>query len=119
MLQISAWVLLGLTAGVASGLVGVGGGIVLVPAMVFFFGLTQHQAQGTSLAVLVPPIGILAAWTYYRQGYVQPRMALFICLGFVLGGLLGARLATQLSNPTLTRVFGAVLTAIGVKMLLF
>ena len=119
MLQTMAWVVLGLAAGLASGLVGVGGGIVLVPAMVFFFGLTQHQAQGTSLAVLVPPIGILAAWTYYRQGHVQLRMAVFICLGFVLGGLLGARLATQVSSPVLTRVFGGVLTAVGLRMLLF
>ena len=62
---------LGLGSGVFSGLVGVGGGVVIVPALVLLFGLSQHQAQGTTLALLVPPIGILAAWTYYKQGYVD------------------------------------------------
>ena len=84
MTNIVLYVLLGLAAGVISGLIGIGGGVVIVPALIFLFGLTQHQAQGTTLALLVPPIGLLAAWTYYKGGYVNLTMAAFICLGFLL-----------------------------------
>ena len=68
-------ILLGLVAGILSGLIGIGGGTIIVPALVLFFGISQHMAQGTTLALLVPPIGILAAWTYYRQGYVDLHIA--------------------------------------------
>ena len=71
--------LLGIIAGAISGLIGIGGGVIIVPALVYLFGLSQHQAQGTTLALLVPPIGLLAAWTYYRQGYVDLKMAAWIC----------------------------------------
>lgn len=111
------YLLLGLLAGVLSGLIGIGGGIFIVPALVFFFGLSQHQAQGTTLALLVPPIGILAAWTYYKQGYVNLEIAAFICLGFFLGGLLGAKIATNLSNVVLGKVFGVALLLISLKMI--
>jgi uncharacterized membrane protein YfcA len=77
------YLILGIFAGTLSGLVGIGGGIVIVPALVFLFGFSQHSAQGTTLALMVPPIGILAAWTYYQQGYVD-RIAGFICAGFYL-----------------------------------
>lgn len=110
--------LLGLAAGTLSGLIGIGGGIIIVPALVFIFGFSQHQAQGTTLALLVPPIGILAAWVYYKQGYVNLPVAAFVCIGFVLGGLAGARLATGLSSALLERIFGAALLAIGLKMIL-
>jgi uncharacterized membrane protein YfcA len=73
----------------------------LVPALVFLFGLTQHQAQGTTLALMVPPIGIIAAWSYWRQGYVDLRIAGLICVGFLIGSLLGARLSISLSNTSL------------------
>ena len=107
-----------MAAGTLSGLIGIGGGIIIVPALVFIFGFSQHQAQGTTLALLVPPIGILAALTYYKQGYVNLPIAAFICLGFVFGGLAGAKLATSLSNTVLERIFGVVLLAIGLKMIL-
>ena len=81
---------LGLIAGVLSGMFGIGGGTILIPAMVFLFGLTQHQAQGTSLAIMIPPIGLLAAMRYYYSGNVKLGMAGFICLGFFVGGLIGA-----------------------------
>ena len=108
---------LGLVAGVASGLVGIGGGIIVVPALVFLFHLSQHQAQGTTLALLVPPIGLLAAWAYYQQGYVDIRVASLICVGFVLGGLVGAKLSLALSDHTLQRVFGVALLIIGARMI--
>jgi len=108
---------LGLVAGVASGLVGIGGGIIVVPALVFLFHLSQHQAQGTTLAILVPPIGLLAAWAYYREGYVDIRIATLICVGFVLGGLVGAKLSLGLSDHTLQRVFGVALLIIGARMI--
>jgi uncharacterized membrane protein YfcA len=113
------YVLLGLAVGALSGLIGVGGGVFLVPALIFFFGLSQHQAQGTTLALLVPPIGLLAAWTYYKQGYVDLKIAAFVCLGFFVGGLLGAKFATGFSSPVLEKVFGGALLVIAVKMLFF
>ena len=118
MTHILMYVLLGLVAGVFSGLIGIGGGIIIVPALVFLFGLSQHQAQGTTLALLVPPIGLLAAWTYSRQGYVNLKIASFICIGFFVGGLLGGKLATALSNPMLEKVFGVALLLISLKMIL-
>jgi len=112
------YVLLGLVAGVLSGLIGIGGGVIIVPALIFLFGLSQHEAQGTTLALLVPPIGFLAAWIYYRQHYVHLNIAALICVGFLLGGLLGARVATHLPNTTLERVFGVALLLISLKMTL-
>ncbi len=108
---------LGLFAGVVSGLVGIGGGIVIVPAFVLFLGMSQHLAQGTTLALMVPPIGILAAWTYYKQGYVDVRIAVLVCVGFVLGGLLGAKFAVGLSNKVLQKVFGSILLLVSMKMI--
>jgi hypothetical protein len=111
------YLLLGLIAGALSGLIGIGGGVVIVPALVFLFGFSQHLAQGTTLALLVPPIGILAAWTYYRQGYVDLHVAALICLGFFVGGLIGAKFATALSNVVLERIFGVALFLIALKMI--
>jgi uncharacterized membrane protein YfcA len=81
--------------------------------------MPQHQAQGTTLALLVPPIGLLAAWTYYQQGYVDLRAAALICTGFVAGSLFGARIGTSLPNDVLQKVFGVALLLIGAKMLFF
>jgi uncharacterized protein len=111
------YILLGLLAGILSGLVGVGGGVFLSPALVIWFGMSQHQAQGTTLALLVPPIGILAAWTYYQQGYVDVKVAAFICIGFVIGGFLGANLAVGIPNAILEKIFGGVIMAIALKMI--
>lgn len=111
------FILLGLVAGMLSGLIGIGGGIIIVPALLFLFGFSQHQAQGTTLALMVPPIGLPAAWTYYKQGNVNFEVALLICAGFFLGGFIGARFATGLSNVALERIFGVAMLLIGVKML--
>ena len=117
MINFLLYLILGLIAGIFSGVIGIGGGIIIVPALVFLFGLSQHQAQGTTLALLVPPIGILAAWTYYRQGYVNLQIAAFICLGFFFGSLLGAKIATGLSDTALEKVFGVALLLISLKMI--
>ena len=116
-LWIAIGVAVGLAAGVMSGLVGIGGGVVIVPALVFLLGFTQQKAQGTTLALLVPPIGILAAWTYYRQGYVDLKVGGIICLGFLLGGLIGARIATGLPDGVLEKVFAIALLVVSLKML--
>ena len=118
MSDVILYVLLGLIAGALSGLIGIGGGVIIVPALVLLFGLSQHQAQGTTLALMVPPIGILEAWTYYQEGLVDLRIAGFVCLGFLLGGLVGAKLATSLSNTLLERIFGLALLVIALKMIL-
>lgn len=112
------YILLGLAAGVFSGLIGIGGGVIIVPALVFLYGFSQHQAQGTTLALLVPPIGLLAALEYYHKGYVNLSVAGFVCIGFFVGALLGARVATSLPNVLLERVFGVALLLISIKMIL-
>jgi uncharacterized protein len=118
MTRTAALVMLGLIAGTLSGLVGIGGGTIIVPALVLLFGLSQHSAQGTTLALLIPPIGIFAAWTYFKQGYVDLYAAAYIGLGFIAGGYLGARLATSIPNILLERIFGVFLFIISIKMIL-
>ena len=115
--NIIPYLLLGLAAGILSGLVGIGGGILIVPVLVFLFGFSQQQAEGTTLALLVPPIGILAAWTYYKHGFVEIRVAAIIAAGFIVGSFLGARYATGLSNDMLGKIFGAFLVLVGMKMI--
>lgn len=112
------YVLLGLVAGMLSGLIGIGGGVIIVPALVLLFGFSQHQAQGTTLALLVPPIGLPAAWAYFKHGQVNFEVAMFVCVGFFVGGFLGAKMATGLSNIVLERVFGVAMLGIAMKMLL-
>ena len=78
-------ILIGIIAGALSGLIGIGGGIVIIPVLVFMPGFSQQIAQGTTLALMVPSIGLLAAWSYYKDGFVDVKAAAFICIGFVLG----------------------------------
>jgi uncharacterized membrane protein YfcA len=109
--------LIGLSSGVLSGLVGVGGGIIIVPALVFFLGFTQHQAQGTSLGLLLLPVGILAVLNYYKQGHIDIKVVLIMSVAFVLGGWLGSRLAIVLSEQVIKRIFAVVLFYAAFKML--
>jgi uncharacterized membrane protein YfcA len=111
------YIILGTVAGVLSGMFGIGGGIILIPALVYLCGLTQHQAQGTTLAIMVPPIGLLAAMRYYYSGNVKLGMAAFICVGFFVGGLIGANLVQNVSDPLLKKLFGVFLLAVSVKMI--
>ncbi|MBL8022063.1 MAG: sulfite exporter TauE/SafE family protein [Leptospirales bacterium] len=108
---------LGLLAGGMSGLIGIGGGIVLVPVLVFLFGFNQQMAEGTTLAAMVPPIGVLAAYVYYKSGYVNLPAALWISLGFLIGGYLGARSAVSLNPEILRRIFGGFAVLVGFRML--
>lgn len=118
MMQLS-YILLGLTAGTFSGFMGLGGGILLAPALVYIFGLTQHQAQGTSLTVMVPPITLLAALKYYHSGNVRLDIAVFIALGFMAGGVIGATLVHGVPDAILKKIFGLILLLVGIKMFVF
>jgi uncharacterized membrane protein YfcA len=117
-MNVFLYILLGLVAGIFSGLIGIGGGIIIVPALVLLFGLSQHSAQGTTLALMVPPIGLLAALAYYKQGFVDLKIAAFVCIGFFLGGLIGAKFALGIPETILKKIFGVVLLAVSVKMIL-
>ncbi len=109
-------VLLGLAAGFISGLIGIGGGSIMIPFLVLVLGMSQHEAQGTTLAIMIPPIGLLAAWTYYKAGYVNIKMAIFVALGFFIGGLLGAALAVRVPDQLLRKIFAVALLGIALKM---
>ena len=115
-MNIVLYIILGLVAGAFAGIFGIGGGLILIPAMIFLFGMTQHQAQGMTLAILVPPVGILAAWRYYQSGHINLPMAGFICLGFLFGGLLGANLAQSVSDPALKKLFAVFLFIVSINM---
>jgi uncharacterized membrane protein YfcA len=115
-----AWALyliIGVLAGIAAGMFGVGGGIVIVPALVYFAGFTQHKATGTSLAILLPPIGLLATLEYYRHGNVDLRAAAVIAIAMVAGGWCGAFAAHKVSGPHLRFVFGAFLLCASIYMM--
>ena len=110
-------IVVGLAAGVLSGLLGIGGGILIIPALIYFLGYSQHLAQGTTLALMVPPIGILAAWAYWKEGNVNLAAVAFICLGFVFGGWIGAKFAGAIPELLLRRSFGVFMGVIAIKMI--
>lgn len=111
------YIILGIVAGIFGGMFGIGGGTILIPALVYLFGLTQLQAQGTTLAIMVPPIGLLAALRYYYSGNVKLSMAAFICLGFFVGGLVGANFVQNMPEPLLKKIFGVFLLLISLRMI--
>ena len=110
------YLLLGLAVGAAAGFVGVGGGIFIVPALVILLKFSQKEAQGTSLAMLIPPIGIFAAWEYWKQGYIKIPVAGTLALGFVIGSFLTSRMIGQTSDLMLKRGFSIVLMYAAVRM---
>ena len=110
---------IGIAAGILSGLIGVGGGIIIVPALVYVMGFSQQQAQGTSLGLLLLPVGILAVANYYRQGFIDMRVVGIMCIFFVVGGWLGSRFALSLPQETVKKIFAALLLVIALKMLIF
>ena len=112
-------IIIGLAAGFLSGLVGIGGGIIIVPSLVLLLGFTQKQAQGTSLGIMLLPIGILAVIQYYKQGYLNVNYVLIVASAFVVGGLLGSKLALSLSDEKMKKVFAIILFLISLKMLFF
>ncbi len=108
--------LIGIAAGILAGMVGVGGGIVIVPALVYFFKMDQHIAQGTSLAVLLPPSGLFAFLQYYRAGHVDLKIAVLIIVGLFLGGWVGGGWAQQISGPVLRKGFAVFMAIAALKM---
>ncbi len=107
----------GLAAGFLSGMVGIGGGIIIVPVLVYFLGFTQHQAQGTTLFMFLLPIGILGVMNYHKQGFVDYKTALIICTTFVFGSYFGSKLSISLDQKTVKQIFGAIIILLGAKML--
>lgn len=110
-------IIIGLAAGMLSGLVGVGGGIIVVPALVYFLGFSQHQAQGTSLGLLLLPVGILAVLNYYHRGYIDIRVVGIMAIAFVLGGWFGSKMAISIPELTVKRIFAVLLFYTAFKML--
>ena len=109
--------IIGLAAGILSGLVGVGGGLIVVPALIFFLGYSQHQAQGTSLGLLLLPVGILAVINYYNKGQVDIKVVIVMGIAFVLGGWLGSKLALRLPADTVKKIFAVFLFYSAFKLL--
>lgn len=112
-------VIVGLAAGVLSGMVGVGGGIIIVPALVYILGFSQFQAQGTSLGLLLLPVGFLAVRNYYIKGYIDVKVVLIMCAAFVVGGWLGSKFTLSLPQETVKKIFAVILLIVAGKMLFF
>lgn len=115
-LGVAGALLLGLAIGGISGVIGIGGGAFLIPALVYFYGMSQIKAQGTSLATLLLPIGFFAFWTYYKAGHADLRLALLIAAGFAAGGWLGGGWAQHLPDVVLRRGFAALLVLLALKL---
>jgi len=107
---------IGLAAGMLSGLIGIGGGIIMVP-MLLLMGFTQQQAQGTSLAALLPPVTLFAVINYHKAGFIDWRYAILISLVFVVGGYFGSKIAVNIDQRTLKKIFGFVLLVVAGKMI--
>src|SRR5258708_25887648 len=116
---IALLVLVGLLAGMLSGLVGLGGGVIIVPALVFVLGFSQHQAQGTSLGILLLPAGIFAVMNYYKKGYIDMKVVIILFIGFLIGGFLGSKLSLNLPQATLKKIFSVVLIFFSGKIVFF
>ena len=110
-------IIIGLLAGILSGLVGVGGGILMIPLLIIFLGLTQHEAQGTALFAMLPPIGILAAINYYKEGFVKWEYAIVIAFTFIIGGYLGSKLSLSLPPQMVRRIFGVIMLLGAIKLI--
>jgi uncharacterized membrane protein YfcA len=108
---------IGIITGVMSGMLGIGGAIIMIPALVFFMGFSQQMAQGTSLAVMLPPIGILAAYNYYKAGHVDIKFALILAGAFLIGSYFGSKYALTLPQAALKKIFGVLLFLVAAKML--
>ena len=110
-------IILGIGAGILSGLIGIGGGIIIVPALIFFVGFSQKMAQGTSLGILLLPVGILAVMQFYKAGYVDVKTVWLVALGFLVGGYFGSKIALSLPQETVKKIFAVVLLLVAFKML--
>lgn len=111
-------IVIGIITGVMAGMLGIGGAIIMIPALVFLLGISQQTAQGTSLAVMLPPVGIIAAYNYYKEGQVNIRFAIILAVFFLVGSYFGSKLALNLPQPVLKKIFGILLLLVAAKMLL-
>jgi uncharacterized membrane protein YfcA len=109
--------ILGIITGVMAGMLGIGGGIVVIPALVMIMGFSQQTAQGTSLAMMIPPVGILAVINYYKAGHVDIKVALILAVVFVVGSYFGSKIAVKLPQDIMKKVFGVFLLLVAAKML--
>jgi len=109
---------IGIITGAMAGMLGIGGAIIMIPALVYFMGFSQQMAQGTSLAVMLPPIGILAAYNYYKAGHVDIKFALILAGAFLIGSYFGSKYALTLPQATLKKIFGVLLLLVAAKMLI-
>lgn len=110
-------VLIGVAGGILSGLAGVGGGVIVIPALIYIIGMSQFEAQGTSLAMMIPPIGILAAINYYKDGFINWKYALVLALFFVVGGYIGSKLVLNINQEVVKKSFAVFIILVGIKML--
>ena len=111
-------IVIGIITGIMAGMLGIGGAIIMIPALVFLLGISQQTAQGTSLAVMLPPIGVIAAYNYYKAGYVNIRFAIILALFFLIGSYFGSKLALNIPQSILKKTFGILLLLVAAKMLL-
>lgn len=111
--------LIGIFAGMFSGFIGIGGGLIVVPCLVYFLGMSQHNAQGTSLAMMLPPIGVMAVYNYYKAGQVDFKVATILCISFILGSFFGSKIALSLSPALIKKAFGILIILLGIKMVLW
>jgi len=117
MIEIIILIVIGLFAGAFSGVLGIGGGIIIVPCLVYFMNMTQHSAQGTTLALMLPPITLMSTLVYWKAGHLDLRITLFVCLGFFIGGFFGGKIAVALSSIVLKRIFAIFLIGVALNML--
>lgn len=117
-LAVGGGLALGVVIGIISGMIGIGGGAFLIPALIFFYGMSQKTAQGTSVATLLLPIGIFAFWAYYKAGHVELKLGLLIAIGFAVGGYFGGLWAQHLSDVILRRSFAVLLVALAIKLVI-
>jgi len=109
---------IGIVAGVAAGMFGIGGGLIIVPALVLLYKMSQHAAVGTSLGAILMPVGALAAWVYWKNGNLNVKYSLLIAAGLLVGGFLGAKLVEPVSDLTMRRMFGGFLLLVSIKMII-
>lgn len=109
--------IIGLTTGAFAGLLGIGGGLILIPALVYFIGMNQHEAIGTSLAVMLPPIGLFAAYNFYKAGQINIKYALILASAFMVGSYFSSKFALAIPANLLRKIFSFFLIAVGIRML--
>ena len=110
-------IVIGIITGALAGMLGIGGAIIMIPALVFLLGVSQHTAQGTSLAVMLPPIGIIAAYNYFKAGQVNIKFAIILAIAFLIGSYFGSKLALNLPQHILRKIFAILLLLVAVRML--